>query len=387
MVQRTVKQPRIKSGAGLLLAALCCVFWAVTCYAQTRLGPLGPGLACNPTTYNPGTAPVTADCPLTPQLFEEDHSSSCVINSTCGSANDSGKLLTATASITFTLPAPGAAGSAGYMFGYDGSHSYTLTTTGGTIYGGCGNGTATASALALQVMVVPSSSGNWQCVPYGGGAAAAPVAIAFNAAADLANNGGTGTSYTKSYTVGSGSSRFLLVMFQGDVVGGSDDITSVTYGGVAMTQMLKNTAGVSGTNRVIYFYGLANPASGANNVVVSYSAAHYIIMQAADYTGVTQGTPACDGSGVNNVNTNINILGLTFTPTATGDWGLGYWAWAGNFTYTADTGFVQRTVGAAFGAPVLFDSNTTMSVAAHTVTATASGNESVNGMICGLKHG
>jgi hypothetical protein len=149
----------------LLLAALCCLLSLASADAQTRLGPLGPGLACNPTVYNPGTAPVIADCPLTSQVFYEAHTASCTINSTCGSTNDSGKLLTATAAaVTFTLAAPGAAGTAGYNFGYDGSHSYTLTSTA-NIYG-CG-ATSTSVTLSYGASVTPDGTA-WQCTPYGG---------------------------------------------------------------------------------------------------------------------------------------------------------------------------------------------------------------------------
>jgi hypothetical protein len=167
MVQRAMKRPRIKSGAGLLLAAMCCVLWAVTCYAQTRLGPLGAGLTCNPAVYNPGTAPVIADCPLAPQLFYDGHSSSCTINTSCGSTNDGGKLLTATASgVTFTVPAPGGVGSATYSFGYNGN-AYSITSVA-TINGNCGPVGNTLSLIAFSVSLT-SDGINWQCTPFGWG--------------------------------------------------------------------------------------------------------------------------------------------------------------------------------------------------------------------------
>jgi hypothetical protein len=151
----------------LLLAALCSLVLLGTAEAQTRLGPLGPGLACNPLVYNPGTAPVTADCTITPQLFYEGHATSCTINSTCGSVNDSGKLLTATTTgVTFTTPGPGAAGGAGYSFGIDATgDAYSIHTPSGTIYG-CGPAGSTVS-LSTQASITPDGT-NWMCTPLGG---------------------------------------------------------------------------------------------------------------------------------------------------------------------------------------------------------------------------
>jgi hypothetical protein len=162
----------------LLLAAFCCVSWAVTCYAQTtavRPSLLGPGLASSLTTYNPGTQVMLPDVPIYLQLFYEAHATNYTVLST-----DGGKLLTATAaSVTFTLPAPGAIGTASYAFGYDGTHAYTVTTPSGTIYGACGGGTTSASALPVAVSMTPDGT-NWQCTSYGAPAGAGDVVKAGN---------------------------------------------------------------------------------------------------------------------------------------------------------------------------------------------------------------
>jgi hypothetical protein len=160
MVQHTMRR---------LACLLLLVSWFLTpdSWSQTRLGPLGPGLACNPTTYNPGTAPVTADCPLTPQTFLEGHATSCTINSTCGSTNDAGKQLYATAAgVTFTVPAPGGAGSAGYSFGYNG-YAYSINASPAFINGSCGPTGTSLSGLAFGVSLT-SDGVNWQCTPFVG---------------------------------------------------------------------------------------------------------------------------------------------------------------------------------------------------------------------------
>src|SRR6266550_1285190 len=107
------------------------------------------------------------------------------------------------------------------------------------------------------------------------------MAIAFVAAADLGNNGGGG-AYTVSYTVGAGSDRLLVVALVGAVVP-TDNITGVTYAGVSMTLINKR---IPSTGRCSYLFYLLNPASGANNIVVTNSSNEFIIPQAADYTGV-----------------------------------------------------------------------------------------------------
>jgi hypothetical protein len=170
------------------LLALCCVLWAVTCYAQataTRPSVLGPGLTSNPSVYNFGTQFPVPDQPIYPQIFYKAYTASCTINSTAvggcgnadGSTNDSGKLLTATAAgVTFHLPAPSAPGTSGYAFQYDGTNSYSVDTPSGTITGGGCPGTpaATLSGLTVSISVTPTGVGGaWMCTPFGAGVAGA----------------------------------------------------------------------------------------------------------------------------------------------------------------------------------------------------------------------
>ncbi len=144
-------------------------------HAQST-GPTGnamivtPGLSTNPGTYNPGTQTLLDGKTISPQLFYEAHITSCTVNSTCGSTNDSGKALTATAAgVTFTMPNPGGIGSGAQDFGYDGTHSYTVTTVGGgaLIYG-CGGVTVTSIIATYQITLFTDGV-NYQCIQYGGG--------------------------------------------------------------------------------------------------------------------------------------------------------------------------------------------------------------------------
>ncbi len=110
--------------------------------------------------------------------------------------------------------------------------------------------------------------------------------IAYATSADGGNNGGSGTSRTWSHTVSSGTDRYLFVGIVGDVSSGADDVSSVTYNGVAMTLIAKQLQGATSGNRWQYVYGLANPDAGAHNAVVTFSSAHWILAGSIEYTGV-----------------------------------------------------------------------------------------------------
>ena len=82
--------------------------------------------------------------------------------------------------------------------------------------------------------------------------------ITYDNSVDGGNNGGSTASLTYSYTVGSGSNRLLVVNLIGDT--SADDISSVTYGGTAMTLVGKVQAP---SNNWQYLYYLLNPSSGS----------------------------------------------------------------------------------------------------------------------------
>lgn len=70
---------------------------------------------------------------------------------------------------------------------------------------------------------------------------------------------------TFSFTVGVGSNR---IMFAAPTCTGAQTVVSVTYAGASMTR-INTQAYILGVSEL---WALANPASGANNVVVTYSA-------------------------------------------------------------------------------------------------------------------
>jgi hypothetical protein len=122
----------------------------------------------------------------------------------------------------------------------------------------------------------------------------------------MVNN--TGTSFTLSHTC-SGSTRVLIVGFTHR---NEDDVTGVTYDGVAMTQLVKLNK-VDG-DEWLYIYGLIAPATGANDVVASFSSSQVNYYGAVSYNGCKQdGLPNTTDSL--DVGTNETSITTTFTTT------------------------------------------------------------------------
>lgn len=103
-------------------------------------------------------------------------------------------------------------------------------------------------------------------------------------ARDTFTNGAfaSGTSRTYSHTC-TGTDLILFVHVFINTT--ADRISSVTYAGTPMTLLHKFSPGAS---RYLYLFALTNPATGANNVVVSASASTAIGSNAFSYTGVEQ---------------------------------------------------------------------------------------------------
>ncbi len=159
--------------------------------------------------------------------------------------------------------------------------------------------------------------------------------IAYDASATSST---TGTSLTFAHTC-SGANRILFVAVTTNTADNVDYITGVTYNGVAMTQVDSfRSQGLGGHE----LYMLVNPASGANNVVVSASGSVAIYAAASSYTGALQtGQP-----NTNNGNASDPATTSTVSVTTTVDncWlisSAGTKAGAGA-TASASTGTVTR---------------------------------------------
>lgn len=124
------------------------------------------------------------------------------------------------------------------------------------------------------------------------------MAITFDAA--TGNKVGSGTTNTWSHTTGAGSNRILIVAVDTGLT-----ITSVTYGGVALTQL--GIEDYNGNTEHLSLWYLLAPVSGAASVVATASGTTFIIAASASYAGVAQsstfGTLA-KNNGVGTASTN-----------------------------------------------------------------------------------
>ncbi len=171
------------------------------------------------------------------------------------------------------------------------------------------------------------------------------MAIAF----DSSSNGAAlpGSSLTYSHTC-SGANRILFVGV--DVFNpNTDDVTSVTYGGLAMTQIIKTNISVQRD----YLYYLVNPPTGANNIVITKSTSVSIRSCSASYTGVKQSSQP-DASASNTAASPVTSITKAITTIADNCWVVSFVFNDANVS-TAGTGTTKRDSAASFHA--IGDSN------------------------------
>lgn len=187
------------------------------------------------------------------------------------------------------------------------------------------------------------------------------------------------TSATMPFTVAAGSNRLLVVNFliNGDGTPQPDDITGVTYNGVAMTQDL--TASALPTSLRNYSYHLVAPATGANNIVISSSASINYFIFAASFAGAAQTGTIPEQTAVNSTftgTTNFTNAVTTVTNNAV-HVALIYNTSGGSITQSAGTG-TQKITGTDNGVnsgALWWGSPTAVSPAgSNTLTATQSSN-------------
>jgi len=177
--------------------------------------------------------------------------------------------------------------------------------------------------------------------------------IAYDNSADGGNNGGSTTSLTYPYTVGSGANRLLVVNLIGDTV--ADDISSVTYAGTSMTLIGKVLAA---SNNWEYLYYLLNPPSGSSNVVITAGSKHYLISQAASWYNVKQSAQP-DASTTNTSAATSTSTTTSLTTVAAGSlvvqglWSYGHLAaGAGANPIVVDAVFQGAGIFVSGGSPV-----------------------------------
>lgn len=127
--------------------------------------------------------------------------------------------------------------------------------------------------------------------------------------------GSPGTSITRSMTI-TGSNTALVVFVEHD---SAVTVSSVTYAGVTMTQV-DNILAYTGTQ--ISSYVLVGTSTGANNIVVTFSASTEGVTMAESYTGVASGasTGGCDAHATLSFSSSATNQTVSTTTASDNAW-------------------------------------------------------------------
>lgn len=163
-----------------------------------------------------------------------------------------------------------------------------------------------------------------------------------------------------------GANRILLV---GINCQDGDNVTGVTYAGIAMTQLKKQAQG----GQEAYVYGLLNPITGTNNIIATRSTnTNSLDVCGASYKNVSQiNFPDASGS---NSSASTTSLATTLTTIRDRCWTFLVASNGGAGTITAGSGSSLVTQTSNGGTLSVFDSNspiTPAGSAAMTVTQSA----------------
>lgn len=173
------------------------------------------------------------------------------------------------------------------------------------------------------------------------------MAIAYDNAIDVTY--GTSSTHTRSFTVGSGSNRLLVVPLW--FRGASSAPTSVTYSGVNLTQV-GTTLSFGVGPEYLSIWALLSPATGTNDLVVTFPGLQETFLAAVSYSGCSQtGLP---DALVSNTGSGSNTTG-TVTTVADNSWAVMIFRDTVTGTSTAGSGTIRRANGDGF--MQLYDGN------------------------------
>jgi hypothetical protein len=170
------------------------------------------------------------------------------------------------------------------------------------------------------------------------------MAIAYDNATVNLSIGSTTNSFNHTC---SGSNLVLTV---GVFCTGGDRLTGITYNGVAMTFVRKRQDTTSG--EFCYIYCLANPATGSNTVLCSFSPSATSRAHAISHTGCKQtGIPDAQND---NASAGTTSLSTSVVTVADNSWTILFSRSQG--TVSAGSGSTERPSAAA-STSAIFDSN------------------------------
>lgn len=188
------------------------------------------------------------------------------------------------------------------------------------------------------------------------------MAISFDATSYSGLNAG-GSTHTFSHTT-SGSDRYLFVHVISITT--YSTVSGITYNGSSMT-LLEEGLVYDGT----YFghlYGIVNPASGAHDVVVTFSEAVISFEVGFSYNGVHQTTPINASDYITHA-ASASPTSFSLTTSVANCWLVMYATGAAGYP-SADSGTTYRdTLGVADGdsTSAVYDSNAGLSAGANSL--------------------
>jgi len=168
------------------------------------------------------------------------------------------------------------------------------------------------------------------------------------------------SSLTVSYT-NNGNILFVPVFSVGDT------ITGVTYNGVAMTKIGSSVTVPSNTVSIA-IYALANPATGAHNIVISSSSSVVIGGAAVSYNN-SNGVIDVSGSSTETAGTSLS---KALTTTVPDDWTMTYVCTDG-FTVSAGSGTTFRQAGDGANRAILDSGGSINPAGSNTLNASFNG--------------
>lgn len=206
------------------------------------------------------------------------------------------------------------------------------------------------------------------------------MAIASVGAADLGNNGGSGTLTSSAFTVGAGS-NLLVVGAKGDA--SSDNILTAVWDLTGANQLMTLIGKKNPGNRWVYLWALPNPATG-NKAVTITTLGGYILAGAADYSGYdTTASPIYDSTATYQATNNTHTVSTTVV--AANCWlVLVGGTYTDNSPPTAGSGTTRRTFDGNFGTYGLFDSNGTVGTGSQSLTFLTNGLADTNAVIMSI---
>ena len=172
----------------------------------------------------------------------------------------------------------------------------------------------------------------------------ASPAVAFDSASSV-ETATPATSASWSHTTGSANYRLLVVAVNVHAATGTPTtVTSVTYGGVPLTQV--STALYSATDPQVrtYIFRLVNPASGTNTIAVTFAASTLYACGATTYANVDQTTPIQTSQTATGASTSPSV-----SVTATGSGRAVFGNLAGHRTAETTTQVTFQAAGGGSG--------------------------------------